>query len=162
MKKENDKLKIIKIKKIARKIRQERDDYLNDLKRATADFINYKNKEGERVTTAVNREKEKIILKMISVLDNFERATVEIEKKEEGDDMIAGVLAIKEQIKKVLESEGVVEISAIGKEFNPEYHEAIDVVESEELDSGMVLEELQKGYLLNEKVIRSSRVRVVK
>lgn len=162
MKKENDKLKIAKIKEVARKIRQERDDYLDDLKRVTADFINYKNKEGERITTAVNREKEKIILKMISVLDNFERATVEIEKREEGDDMIAGVLAIKEQIKKVLESEGVVEINAIGEEFNPEYHEAIDVVESEELDSGMVLEELQKGYLLNEKVIRSSRVRVVK
>jgi molecular chaperone GrpE len=162
MKKENDKLKIAKIKKVAKKIRQERDDYLDDLKRVTADFINYKNKEGERITTAVNREKEKIILKMISVLDNFERATVEIEKREEGDDMIAGVLAIKEQIKKVLESEGVVEISATGEEFNPEYHEAIDVVESEELDSGMVLEELQKGYLLNEKVIRSSRVRVIK
>ncbi|MEA2092530.1 MAG: nucleotide exchange factor GrpE [Patescibacteria group bacterium] len=162
MKKENDKLKIIKIKKIARKIKQERDDYLDDLKRARADLINYRNKEGERTITAINREKEKIILKIISVLDNFERAVVEIEKRREDDDMITGVLAIKEQIKRILESEGVVEIKTIEEEFNPEYHEAIDVVESEELDSGMILEELQKGYLLNGKVIRSSRVRVVK
>jgi hypothetical protein len=55
MKKENDKLKIIKIKKIARKIKQERDDYLDGLKRARADLINYKNKEGERITAAVNK-----------------------------------------------------------------------------------------------------------
>jgi molecular chaperone GrpE len=99
---------------------------------------------------------------MIDILDNFERASTEVEKKQEDDEIITGVLAIKEQIRKVLENEEVIEIKAVGEEFNPEYHEAIDVVESDELKSGMVLEELQKGYLLNGKIIRSSRVRVVK
>jgi molecular chaperone GrpE len=162
MKKENDKIKIIKLKKIAQKIKRERDDYLNDLKRATADLVNYKNKESERTAETVNREKEKLLLKMIDVLDNFERAVVEIQKKEEDNDIITGILAIKEQIKKVLENEGVSEIKAIGEEFNPEYHEAVDVVEKKDFESGVVLEELQKGYLFNGKIIRSSRVRVTK
>jgi molecular chaperone GrpE len=162
MKKENDKIKIIKLKKIAQKIKRERDDYLNDLKRATADLVNYKNKESERTAETVNREKEKLLLKMIDVLDNFERAVVEIQKKEEDNNIITGILAIKEQIKKVLENEGVSEIKAIGEEFNPEYHEAVDVVEKKDFESGVVLEELQKGYLFNGKIIRSSRVRVTK
>ncbi len=162
MKKENDKIKILKLKKIAKKIKNERDDHLNDLKRATADLVNYKNKESERVAEAVNREKEKLLLKMIDVLDNFERAVVEIQKKEKDNDIMIGILAIKEQVKKVLESEGVSEIKAVGEEFNPEYHEAVDVVEEKDFNSGVVLEELQKGYLFNGKIIRSSKVRVTK
>jgi molecular chaperone GrpE len=162
MKKENDKIKILKLKKIAKKIKNERDDHLNDLKRATADLVNYKNKESERVAEAVKREKEKLLLKMIDVLDNFERAVVEIQKKEKDNDIMIGILAIKEQVKKILESEGVSEIKAVGEEFNPEYHEAVDVVEEKDFNSGVVLEELQKGYLFNGKIIRSSKVRVTK
>jgi molecular chaperone GrpE len=152
----------LKWKKIAKKINAEKDEYLNDLKRAKADLVNYKSKEIQRMKEVVEREKKEVLLKVIDIFDNFERATIEIEKQEEKNELMIGFLKVKEQMEKMLKEEGVVVIKAVGEEFNPHYHEAVDVVEDEEQESGTVLEEVQKGYLLNDKIIRSSKVRVVK
>ncbi len=151
-----------KLKKQIEDCEREKNEYLDGWKRAKAELVNYKKEELRRMDTVVNREKEKMLMKILLILDNFERAAKEAEKKEEGDYLTEGFLKIKEQIECFLEEEAVEMIKAEGEEFDPLYHEAIETVESDSLESGMVAEELQKGYLYKNHVLRPARVKVVK
>ncbi len=151
-----------KIKKIIQKAKlykTEKENIAHELKRAHADFVNYKRKEAQRNIEYIDREKEIIFLKIISILDNFELATIQTKKINTSDPLIEGFLQIKEQIKMFLQNEGVIRIEAMGKHFDPHYHDAIEVVQSEE-ESGLVTEELQTGYIFKDKVIRPSKVKV--
>ncbi len=150
-----------KLKKEAENYKKERDEYLESLKRAKAELINYKKDEMQRMGDFARKERESLIMKFLEILDNFERAATEAEKREE-DGLIDGFLKIKEQMEEMLSQEGVEKIGAIGEEFDPYYHEAIETIEKEDEESGRVVEEVQKGYLLNGKVIRPSKVKVVK
>ncbi len=151
----------MKLKEEAETYKKERDEYLEDLKRAKADLLNYKKEEGKRMEDFAIKEKEKMVLGMLEVLDNFKRAAKEAEKRK-NDDLINGFLKIKEQFEDLLHKEGVKEIKAEGEEFDPYYHEAIETVEDENEESGMIVEEKQKGYLMNERIVRPSKVKVVK
>jgi molecular chaperone GrpE len=128
-------------------------EYFSGWQREKADFINYKNKEGERMARLVDMIKEDMFLKLLPILDNFnlaEKAIIEKDKNTEG------LLLIKKQLEDFLKNEGLEEIGC--NEFDPCIHEAIEEVESEE--SGIT--ELEKGYTYNEKVIRPSKVRINK
>jgi len=144
-KKSDEKDKIIKEKdKII-------EDYLNQLKIMQADFINFKNrleKEKEEFTKYTNRE---LMLKLLDVLDNLERAS------QAGDE---GIKLIYRQFRDVLEKEGLEEIDTTGK-FDPYYHEVI-MVENSDCEEGEIIEVLQKGYLLKNKVLRHSKVKICK
>ncbi len=152
--------KIEKIKNIIKRYRAEKEEYLEGWKRAKADLENYKKDEFSRISSTVESEKRKTILKFLQVLDNFYRAEKETKNKD-SDNIIDGFLIIKKQIEEVLREEGVEPIDALGKEFDPEFHEAVEMIESES-ESGTVVEELEKGYLLNGKVIRATKVKVAK
>ncbi len=152
--------KEIKLKKIFRKERKQKEEYLDGWKRARADLMNYKKDELKRVNSHLFYEKKKMLLKIISILDNFDRAEKET-KKTEPNEIINGFLIIKKQIKTFLEEEGIREIETVGKEFDPQFHEAVEVVKTDkEEEVGMIMEELEKGYTLEQEIIRASKVRV--
>ena len=135
------------------------EELTNRLLRLQADFTNYKNR--------VEKEKEKIfayatediMCQLLPILDNFDRA---LDSVDEEDGFYQGVKMIYDQILKALNENGLEEIQCIGENFDPNFHHAVFMEESEDKEEGTVLEVLQKGYLLKDKVIRPSMVKVAK
>lgn len=134
------------------------DDLLSRMQRLQADFVNYRKRS--------QREKEEMSLKgkidlaseILPVIDNFERA---LNSAEESTEFYSGVEMIYKQLLKLLSDQGIEEISAEGEEFNPEFHEAIMKVDAENEDEeGKVVEVIQKGFILDERVIRPAMVKV--
>ncbi len=160
--KEEKKKEKEKLKKQIEFCEKQKNEYLDGWKRARADFINYKKEEFQRIERCVEEEKMGMLKKVLLIFDNFERATKEAEKQKRSDDLIEGFLKIKELVECFLKEEGVEEMRTEGEEFNPLYHEAIETVESDSLESGVVSEEVQKGYLYRGKVLRPSTVKVVR
>ncbi len=159
-----DKEKIKKIISGYRRYKKERNEYLEGWKRCKADFINYKKEEGDRIEKRVQKEREEFVLKILPILNNFRRAQSEVEKRGEdtAGDIYHGFLKIKKQLETFLASLGVEEIETINKEFDPHIHDAIEVIEEKGKESGIIVEELEKGYIMNNNVIRPAKVKVNK
>jgi molecular chaperone GrpE len=133
------------------------DDLLSRLQRLQADFVNYRKRSQREKAEMTDRGKVKLCSSLLPVIDNFERAL----KAEDGqDDFYQGVEMIYNQLLKSFADQGIEEILAEGEEFNPEYHEAIMRVESEEYAEGTVIEVVQKGFSLDDRVIRPAMVKV--
>ena len=141
---------------------KEKNEYLSGWQRARADLLNYKRGESERIKEIMDMEKEGLIFKLLPVLDSFQRAEKEIPPETEKSSFLEGVTQIRTQLKKILEQEGVMEIESMGKKFNPKYHEAIGEYEVPGKEEGTIVEEVQRGYTLKDKVIRPARVRIAK
>lgn len=127
--------------------------------RTQAEFMNYKkrvSRERQDLTLFAN---EKIVVEMLSVLDNFQRALDSEQEKEGG--FYKGVDLIKKELESVLVKNGLEEIDCLNKPFDPNYHHAVMQVETED-EPNIVVEILQKGYKLKEKVIRPVMVKVSK
>lgn len=127
------------------------EDYLNQIKIMQADFINFRNRVEKEKEDFVNYANRDLILKFLDVLDNLERAS------QTGDE---GIILIYKQFKDILEKEGLEEVDATGK-FDPYYHEVV-AVENLDCEEETIIEVLQKGYLLNNKVLRHSKVKICK
>ena len=131
-------------------------EYLAGWQRARADFLNYKKEEMERIENFMKYSVEEIVLKLLPILDSFNLALNQTENKDEG------FLQIKKQLEDFLKGFGVEEVKTIGEKFDPNFHEAIDTIESEGKESGTIVEESQKGYIMNGKLIRPAKVKVAK
>ena len=125
--------------------------------RLMADFQNFKRRTEKEKSDIYAFANEKIVLELLNVIDNFERA---LEHAAEGDSFAEGMNMIFKQLQGVLEKAGVSEINAQGEDFDPNFHNAVMTEDSEEYESGKVTAVLQKGYILNNKVIRPSMVKV--
>lgn len=141
-------------------LKKERDEYLAGWQRAKADLVNYKKEEKDRLKSFAEYVKEETIQDLLPLLDNLERAEKEMRQEHGGDQVIQGFLKIGKQIQDFFKAQGVREIAAEGKEFNPNFHEAVGEGEGEK--PGMVAEVTQKGYMIQNKVIRPAKVIVVK
>ena len=159
--KKMEKKKTRDFKKELEKCEKEKEEYLAGWQRARADFLNYKKDETERTQQALRGQNEDLILEILLVLDSFERAEEGVEK-EKDNKFIKGFLQIKAQLQGFLNYQKVEEIEAVGKKFDPSFHEAIAEVENAKEESGIVIEELQKGYMLNGKVLRPAKVKISK
>jgi len=143
-----------KIKKQKNKLKaceKERNEYLNGWQRAKADLINFKKEQEKNNSEIFKFANENLILEILPVLDSFELALNH--KKDEGIEQLYN------QFKNILKSNDLQEIKAIGEKFNPEFHESIGEIKGKK---GIIIQEMQKGYLLNGKVVRASRVRIGK
>jgi len=141
------------------KCQKERDEYLEGWKRAKADLINYKKDEAKRFEAVVKFANEAIIRDLINVLDSFDLALVALEKEAKAE---KGIYLIRAQLEDILKQNGLERIIvSVGQPFDPALQEAIATVESDK-PSGTVVEEVEKGYLLNGKLIRPARVKVAK
>ena len=134
------------------------DDYFSQLQRMQADFDNYKKRSEKDLKEFIKYANENLILKILDTYEDLERA-LESEKPE---DLQEGVKLIYKKLKDTLEGEGLQEICAEGDKFDPFKHEALMVEDHQDYDDGMVIEELGKGYTLDSKVIKYSKVKVCK
>ena len=145
-------------------LKKERDEYLDGWKRAKADFLNYKKEEAERMQAMAEFARRGLLAKILPILDNLARAKKEISTKEKENQVYKGFLQIVSQWQEFLKSEGIEEIETVGKPFNPEVHETVEEVDSHGNggQSGMIVEELEKGYMMQGKLLRPAKVKVTK
>jgi molecular chaperone GrpE len=135
------------------------EEYLNGWKRAKADLINYQKDEAKRFEEVVKFANAAIIKDLIVVLDSFNIALEVLEKQEKSE---KGIYMIKAQLEDILKKNGLETMaSSVGSKFDPNFHEAVAEVESEK-PAGTIIEEIEKGYLLNGRVIRPTKVKLSK
>ena len=149
------------------KSKKEKDEYLKGWQKERADFINYKKNERERFKEVVRFSNERIIKSLIAVLDGFDLAIESFLKQEkdkkENEYYLKGIYLIKSQLEDILDKEGIEKIKAkLGDSLNPALHEVVAVTEDKEFSPDTITEILEKGYILNGKVIRPCRVIVAK
>jgi molecular chaperone GrpE len=145
------------------KLERERDEYLDQWRRSAAEFQNYRKRE-ERLRTERERSTSARQLKrLLPVLDDLQRATQHVPESLSNDDWVAGMLAIERKLWSLLEQEGVMAIEAeAGTPFDPNVHEALISQESDEIESGHILSELERGYRLGDVILRPARVSVAR
>ena len=136
-------------------LQRERDEYLDDLKRVAADFDNYRKRMQRDQAALVVRAHERLVKELLPVLDDLERALVAAEEHEEAR-LEDGVRLVHRELRTSLSKEGLFEIETDG-EFDPHVHEALLTQPSEEGD-GVILQVIQKGYRLGDRVLRPARV----
>jgi|DewCreStandDraft_4_1066084.scaffolds.fasta_scaffold00654_54 molecular chaperone GrpE len=128
--------------------------------RALADFANYKKRVAEQEARARQFATRELVLKILPIIDDFERALSSAEESQSFEALRDGLVMTLRKLMSVLESEGVQPIEAVGREFDPSMHEAVMRVEDSEHPENTIVHELQKGYTLASEVIRPSRVSV--
>ena len=143
------------------KLEKDAEESHNNYVRALADFDNFRKRQREDISRQIAYTKEDLISKMLAIHDNFLRAAQAAEKDENFDALLEGVKMLIKQLDDFFAKEGVEPIDAIGQEFNPELHEALMKIESDEYESNQIIQEFEKGYTLNGKVLRPSKVQVV-
>ena len=135
---------------------------LSKMKYLQADFDNYQKRTNREVEQLLRIGSERIILRLLDILDNLKRATESHNDELATTGVLDGILMIRDDVKGLLESEGVKEIETLGKKFDPALHEAVSFREMSDLDEGSIISEARKGYLLHEKVVRTSMVEVAR
>lgn len=152
---------ITKAKEKLKKCQEEKQEYLSGWQREKADFINFKRRQEEQAADWLKIAQAGLIKELLPVLDTLDAGIRNYDLGLENEENIK-VKPIRDQLFDILKKHGVEEISTKGQKFNPELHEAIEIVESENDEEGIIGEEMQKGYLLNGKVLRTSKVKVTK
>ena len=140
---------------------QKRDEYLELAKRAQADFENYRKRMGAEVLAASGRGKGEVVNAVVPVLDDLERALQAAGLDPEGDseDALAhGVLLVFRSLRDALERNGVERLDPTGEKFDPTQHEALSAKAVDGVESGVVVETMQKGYRVGEHLVRPARV----
>ncbi|RDY89300.1 nucleotide exchange factor GrpE [Bacillus amyloliquefaciens] len=136
------------------------DEKENKLLRVQADFENYKRRSRLEMEAAQKYRSQNVVTEILPALDNFERALQVEAESEQTKSLLQGMEMVRHQLMDALEKEGVEAIEAVGQEFDPNLHQAVMQVEDENFGSNIVIEELQKGYKLKDRVIRPSMVKV--
>lgn len=142
---------------------KEKIDELNDkVMRQMAEFENFRKRTDKEKAQMFEQGQANVLEKLLPVVDNFERGLAAVPEDEKDGAFADGMNKIYKQLTKQLEDLGVTPIEAVGKEFDPNLHNAVMQVESEEYESGIVAQELQKGYKFHDTVLRHSMVGVSK
>ena len=128
--------------------------------RQMAEFENYRRRTDKEKTAMFETGAKSVVEKILPVVDNFERGLATISEADKGTPFAEGMAMIYKQLMTELENIGVKPIEAVGQEFDPNLHNAVMQVESEEFESGVVAQELMKGYTYRESVVRHSMVAV--
>ena len=140
---------------------QQQIDELNErVVRLTADYDNYRKRAQRDKIEARQFANQGILEKLLPVLDNFEMAIIAV--KDADPSVRDGVQMIYDQLLSVLKAEGVESVDAVGKQFDPNLHEAISQEESDEVEEGEVISQIQRGFILNNRLVRPARVVVAK
>lgn len=130
------------------------------LLRVQADFDNFRRRARAEKEDFAKYASVKLIEQLLPIVDNFDRALSSSKETKDFDALVKGLDMTYRGLDQVLSAEGLKPIEAVGQPFNPEFHQAVMQVESEDHEEGIVVEELQKGYILKDKVIRPAMVKV--
>ncbi|MCR5507857.1 MAG: nucleotide exchange factor GrpE [Lachnospiraceae bacterium] len=152
-------------KKILKKKKDKKDEQIEQLtdrvKRQMAEFENFRKRTEKEKSSMYEMGAKSVIEKILPVIDNFERGLDSVPEEEKDAPFAEGMRMIYKQLMTELDSMGVKPIEALGAQFDPEFHNAVMQVESGEYESGHVAQELQKGYMYRDTVVRHSMVAVV-
>lgn len=142
--------------------KDEQIEELNDrLKRQMAEFENFRKRSEKEKAQMFDMGAKTIVEKILPVIDNFERGLAAVPDDKKDDPFITGMDKVYKQMLTELDAAGVKPIECVGQEFDPDFHNAVMQVENDELESGTVAQELQKGYMYKDSVVRHSMVSVV-
>lgn len=144
------------VDRLKRELAREHDMYL----RALADFENYRRRVERDRAVAGRAGKREIMLPLLEVLDGFDRALSHVGEAPSG--LATGLQVLHRKLLSLLEAQGVTPLATVGEPFNPEFHDAMGIVDSGEVEAGAVAEELQRGYRWGDEVLRPARVRVAR
>nr|MDH3164194.1 nucleotide exchange factor GrpE [Bacillus licheniformis] len=148
------------LEKQLKELQERLEEKENKLLRVQADFENYKRRARLDLEVAEKYRSQRIISDLPPALDNFERALQIDPDNEQTKSLLQGMEMVHRQILEALKNEGVEQIPSVGEQFDPNMHQAVMQVEDEAYESNAVVEELQKGYKLKDRVIRPSMVKV--
>ncbi len=148
-----DESKLKSFKEKFKQCQKDKEEYLTQAQRARADLINYRKRQEEKIIPGI------VAIGQVSLIHNLVLPV--LDSLESGAKKSEDIKQIKDQISDILIKNKIKEIEAIGERFNPEFHEAVELVESKE-KSGIVVEEVQKGYTFDNKVLRPSKVKISK
>ncbi len=163
----DDKMKVSEkeVKKLQQQIDEltkEKDELFEKLQRVGADYANYQKRTPKQIADSVAYEKKAIIRSLLPSLDNFAHALASADNAEAVDGVVKGVRMVFEHMLDALKAHGLEEIDAVGQEFDPIVHEAIQLRADADKPDNIVLEDFQTGYKLNGQVVRPSKVIVNK
>lgn len=137
-------------------------EYLAGWQRATADYQNLQKQTVHRVNEMQRMANEEFLLELLPMIDHFRYAFQGIPEAERHSNWVKGIEHIQNNFRRILEDHGISLLDTVGKPFDPEYHEAVEEVHVEGTASGIVVEEVASGFLLNGKLIQSAKVKVTK
>ena len=140
----------------AASVEHQRDEYLALAQRTQADFENYRKRAVREAAAAGERARGTLVRELLPVLDNLERALASAQEDEQH--LAEGVKLVHSELVSVLERNGVEQFDPAGERFDPTFHEALSTREDESIDSGVVLDVIEKGYRVNDTVLRPARV----
>ena len=141
------------------KIKAELEEQKDKFVRKVAEFENYKRRNAKERIELIQTAGKEVIIDMLDVLDDCDRAQKQIEKSEDNKEIKEGVLHVFNKLRKILTARGLKPMETIGKEFSPDLHEAITEIPASSDDlKGKILDEIVKGYYLNDKIIRHAKV----
>jgi len=143
-------------------LQKEKDELFAKLQRVSADYANFQKRVPKQISDTIGYEKERIIKTLLPALDNFEHTLQSAHSAENVDVLVKGIRIIYDQLLDILKSHNVEQIEALGEIFDPAMHQAMTQQSDPDKEENIVLEEFQKGYRLNGRVIRPSRVIVNK
>ena len=142
-------------------LREKIEELEDRVKRQMAEFDNFRKRSEKKKTMMFETGARSVIEKILPVVDNFERGLASVPEEQKADGFAQGMEMIYKQLMTELEKMEVKPIPAVGEEFNPDFHNAVMQVESEEYETGVIAQELQKGYTYRDGVVRHSMVAVV-
>jgi molecular chaperone GrpE len=143
-------------------LQKEKDELFGKLQRVSADYANFQKRVPKQIADSICYEKEKIIKSLLPALDNFEHTLQNAQSVENVDSFIKGIQIIYDQMLDIIKLHGVEQIKTSGETFDPSKHEAMMQKTEPEKEDNIILEEFQKGYKLNGRIIRPSKVIVNK
>ena len=144
---------------VEKDLSEDDNEYKEKYQRLLADFTNFKKREEKARADFKKFASSNLIEEILPVLDNFDRA---LKDQDQEDSFVQGIIMTRASLWKVLEKEGLEEIESDGVEFDPNFHHAFQTEENEDFKSNYIIETYQKGYKLNDRVIRPSMVKVAK
>ncbi|HEX2266544.1 MAG TPA: nucleotide exchange factor GrpE, partial [Solirubrobacterales bacterium] len=136
---------------------RERDEYLDLARRTKADFENFRKRAATQAQEALTRGKVEVAREVVDAVDNLERA-LEAAGEENGEGLRAGVEMVLKGLRETLDRNGIDVVDPKGEKFDPNQHEALSTMPVEGTESGVVVEVMQKGYRMDEQLIRPARV----
>lgn len=158
----DNKVELFQLREDLRKARDSADDSLNKLRYMVADFDNYRKQTEKQVSSKIEASRAEILLKFLNIRDDYLRALNMIKHDNPDAIIIEGLQGILKNFDNLLSSEGVVEIESVGTPFDPNIHDALNFSYSDRLPENTVTNEIRKGYMYNNKVLRPSLVEISK
>lgn len=157
---------IKELQELVAKLEKEKEEYLSGWKRAKADFLNYQKEMEEKINNIINFANANLILDLLSVLDSLDLAINSLNEEDKERNIGKGYFLIQAQILDILKKYNLEIIEPKNERFNPVFHEALSIKKCEKEncngdDDGLIIEVYSKGYLLNGKLLRPARVKVI-